>query len=107
MIVQAAMLVIGDEQQRLSPARTAADGVVDILDQPLTERDVVVGVLAVSRRPPAWLEERVLSQLARGRVGLEVGELPEAGLGCARGIGEVLAGQRLLVIAVNLPAQVM
>ena len=107
MVVQAAMLVIGDEQQRLSPAGTAADGVVDRLDELLTERDVVVRVLAVSRRSPARLEEGVRRQRARGRVGLEVGELPETGLGCTEGIGEVLPGQRLFVIAVDLPAQVV
>jgi hypothetical protein len=86
------VLVIGDEQQRLSPARTVADSVVDLLDELLAERDVVVGVLAVSLRSPARLEERVLRQRACRRVGLEVGELPEAGLGCTRGIGEVSSG---------------
>jgi hypothetical protein len=78
MVVQAAVLVIGDEKKRLSPARTAAQGVVDLLDQLLTERDVIVRVLAVSLRSPARLQEGVVRQRARRRVGLEIGELPEA-----------------------------
>ena len=105
MVIESAALVVGDDQERLVPAWSAADSAVDGLDQLLAQRDVVVGMLAVSRRPPARLEERVLGQRPGCGVGLEVGEEPEAGIWRGRRVRVVLAGQRLFVVAVNLPAQ--
>jgi hypothetical protein len=86
VVIEAAVLVVGDEQQRLVPARAVADGVVDVLDELLAERDVVVGVLAVAGRSPARLEEGVLGQRPGRGVGLESGEQPEAGIRGAQGV---------------------
>ena len=64
VVVAPAVLVVGDDQQRLVPARPAAQRLVDLLDQRLAERDVVVGVLAVAGRSPARLQEAVGGQRA-------------------------------------------
>ena len=77
MVVAAAVLVVGDDQQRLVPARAVAQRVVDVVDELLAERHVVVRVLAVAGRRPARLQEREGAAGSRRRGGLEVGEQPE------------------------------
>jgi hypothetical protein len=47
LIVVAAVLVEGNEQQRLMPAGRVAGHIVDVVDQLLAERNVIVGMLAV------------------------------------------------------------
>ena len=57
MVVAAAVLVVGDDQQRLVPAGAGMQRLIDLLDEGLAERDVVVRMLAVAGRGPARLEE--------------------------------------------------
>ena len=49
MVVAAAVLVVGNDEQRLRPAGTAAQRLVRVVDQLLAECHVVVRVLAVAR----------------------------------------------------------
>src|ERR1700758_931199 len=84
VVVTAAVLVISNDQQRLVPAGAAAQCLVNLLDQHFAERHVVVGVLAVASRAPARLEEGVGGQVSGRGVGLENGELTEAGVRCLR-----------------------
>ena len=46
MVEIAAMLVECDQQKRLVPTRAIAKSVVDVVDQLLTQRNVIVRVLA-------------------------------------------------------------
>ena len=48
VIVVAAMLVEGDQQQRLIPTRAIAQSLVDIVDQLLAQRHIVIRMLAVA-----------------------------------------------------------
>lgn len=57
MIVTASVLVINDDQQRLVPRRTVAQSVINIVDELLTKRNVVIRMLAIPVSAPGRLEK--------------------------------------------------
>lgn len=59
MVIAAAVLVIGDYKQCLVPSRAVSQSAVDVVNELLPFGDVVGRVLAVPRRPPAGLKERI------------------------------------------------
>src|SRR5450755_560812 len=105
VVIAAAMLVVGDHQQRPGPARSGEQRLVHVVDQLLAQRHVVVGVLAVARRAPARLEKGVGRQGAGRRRGLEVGELAEVAGRRGADLGVRVLRERLGVVAVDGPAQ--
>ena len=104
MVVAAAVLVVGDHEQRARPRRPVAQGVVDVVDELFAEGDVVIGVLAVAGRFPAGFEETERSERPlRGRR-LKVCEKAEVRFVGFGDVGESLAGERRAVVAVDRPA---
>ena len=57
MVVAAAVFIVGDDQQRLVPRWSVAQGIVDVMDELFSERNVVIGVLAVTGAIPTGLQE--------------------------------------------------
>src|ERR1700722_2782676 len=69
VIEEAAMFVIGDDQQGVIPKGTGADGLVDLLDEVFTPANVAGGVLVVGipvgvTADDIGLDEGVLGQLS-------------------------------------------
>ena len=48
MVIAAAVFVIGNDQRRLIPLRPGGDGLVDVVNQLLAERHIVVGMLTLA-----------------------------------------------------------
>jgi hypothetical protein len=89
VVVETAGLVEGDEQEGLVPLGTGADGIVDLLDEDLAERDVARGVHGVG------------VEVAAG--GVDVGELgQEAEVGV---LVEVLKGDDVLLRVLDGPVE--
>ena len=103
MVVQAAVLVVGDDEQRRRPRRAGPQRPVGREDQRLAAGNVVVGVLTVAGCAPARFQERVGGQRAGRRVGGEIAELAEVLARRPGGVREVQPGERWRVVAVDLP----
>ena len=101
------MLVVGDQQQRVVPARTVSHRVIGIVNQLLAERDVVVGMLAVAAGAEARLEKSIGGQRAGGAPGLEIAEMAEMALVGVLGVGEIQPRQRIAVVAVDRPIDIL
>ncbi len=55
MIITAAVFIVGYNQQRLILGRPIAQGIVDVMNQLLTQSNVVIGVLTVATSVPTGL----------------------------------------------------
>ena len=91
MVVTAAMLVIGDDEERLLPSFAVVHGVVNIVDQLLAESDIVIGMLAVAGGGPARLQKRVGRKCSTSGCGLEIFEEAEMRVVRVAGVGESMA----------------
>src|SRR3954452_15774118 len=76
----AAMLIVGDDQQRFVPGRARAHGIVSVLYQLLAKGNVVVRMLAVAGRAPVRLEKSIGRERAVGGAMLKVAEVAEVAL---------------------------
>ena len=52
VVVVSAVLVVGDDEKRLIPVRATLKRIVDVINQLLAQRDIVVRMLAVARLRP-------------------------------------------------------
>src|SRR5258707_8685268 len=64
-------------------------------------------MLAVAARAPARLEKRIGRKLARGGALLKIAEMAEMALVGVHGVGEVQPRQRIAVIAVDRPIDIL
>src|SRR5713226_9098656 len=97
------MFVIGDQQQRLSPNRTRAQGRIDIVDQLVPRGNIVVRMLTVATSGKGGLQKRVRRQSPGGSLRLEIAKVAKVTVvGVAR-IGKVQTGQRISIIAEDRP----
>ena len=84
MIVEAARFIKGDDQERLVPLGTGADGVVNVLEQLLAGGDQTggmhgVGLIAAAGR----VDEGEFGQTTGGCVGVKLGNVFDVGVGGA------------------------
>uniref|UniRef100_J3N9D1 Uncharacterized protein n=1 Tax=Oryza brachyantha TaxID=4533 RepID=J3N9D1_ORYBR len=75
VVEEAAVLIVGDDEQRLVPLRAGAERLVDLLDEALALRDVVGRVVVVAGEEleveVALLDDDVVGELALPAVALE------------------------------------
>jgi hypothetical protein len=57
MVIVSAMFVVGEDEERLRPFRTIEEGVVDVVNELLTRRDIADRMLTVAGLAPARFEE--------------------------------------------------
>src|SRR5215469_9749621 len=101
------MFVIGDEQQRIVPSRPVVQSVVNVVDELLAKRDVVVRMLAVAAGAEAWLEERIGGQCAGSGPALKIAEMAEMAFRRVLGVRVVEPSQRIAVIAIDRPVDIL
>lgn len=107
VIVIAAVLVVSDQQQRICPAWPVSYRVVGIVNQQFAERDIVVGVLTVAAGAEARLEKGVGRKRAVLAPGLKIPEMAEMALVGVLGIGEIQPRQRIAIVAIDRPVDVL
>lgn len=78
VVVRAPVLIVGDQQQGLSPFGRFADCLPDFPKELLPGDDVVGWVLIIGVLNEAGLQERILGQSAPGTVRLEVVKVAES-----------------------------
>ena len=88
MVVTAAVLVVGDDQQRFGPEFRLPERGVHVQQERFSQRDVIIWVLAIARAAPLRLQEYVTCQRSLLDGVLKVGVFPELALGRLRDIGD-------------------
>jgi hypothetical protein len=66
MVIVPAMFIVGDDQQSRAPGLASAYRVMDVVDELLAFRDIIVGVLVVSGGVPTRFEKRISRQRPGG-----------------------------------------
>src|ERR1700746_2688125 len=93
VVVAPSMLVIGNYEQCRSPVLAVAERVINVVDQLLARRDIIVRMLAIAGGVPARLQEGKSRQCAFARKLLEIAEVPEMTFVGALRVGVIETGE--------------
>src|ERR1700722_322204 len=106
MVILSTVFVIDDESKCVVPTFAVVQRVIDIVDQLLAQRYVVVGVLTISARAEIRLQKSVGGQCACRSSALEVTEMSEMAFVRILRVRVIQPGHRIPVVSVDCPVDV-